>query len=79
MLRRPLDAGAAEFPRVNADPRSLHWRGTPFCMWRGALVRVRQASRQIRGICQGIDVDGALVVSTERGVERCFSGEIAET
>lgn len=47
-----------------------------YCFLLGKTVECRMGTRCIRGICRGIDDDGALMVDTESGMQRCFSGEV---
>lgn len=50
------------------------WRSR--CYLTERLVQVDTTTRQLTGICQGIDDDGALLLQTDGGTERCFSGII---
>ncbi len=56
------------------------WRAR--CYLDGRTVQVStglsgSGSEDITGVCQGIDDDGALLLQTETGVVRCFSGVVA--
>ena len=46
--------------------------------WQGRTVRLlRNGQVAQEGICQGADVDGALLVQTAVGLERCLSGDVS--
>ena len=46
------------------------------CALRGADVAVNVGTDIVRGLCQGIDTDGALVVDTPSGRQRLYGGTI---
>ncbi len=46
------------------------------CLLTGRNVGVDVHSRRIAGLCRGIDRDGALVIATDAGPERCLSGVV---
>lgn len=46
--------------------------------WQQRPVRLLNGARVDRaGVCLGADVDGALLLRTDAGVERCFSGDVS--
>ena len=46
--------------------------------WQGRSVRLlRDGLLEKEGICRGADADGALLVQTASGVERCLSGDLS--
>lgn len=46
--------------------------------WQGRTVRVlRDGQVEKEGLCQGADVDGALLIQTAGGLERCLSGDVS--
>ncbi len=46
--------------------------------WQGRSVRVlRDGRTELEGICRGADADGALLIETVRGIERCLSGDLS--
>ena len=47
------------------------------CMLEGRTVTIDIGNRQVSGVCHGIDEDGALLVQSEGGVERCFGGVVS--
>jgi BirA family biotin operon repressor/biotin-[acetyl-CoA-carboxylase] ligase len=47
-----------------------------WCMLTGMRVRVETGQRATEGICRGIDDAGALLLDTDRGCQRCFSGTV---
>lgn len=48
------------------------WR--TLCVLRERRIEVEIGPRTIQGVCAGIDGDGALLVGTDKGVERVFGG-----
>ena len=51
-----------------------HWHQR--CLLRGRQVGLNLGSRRIEGLCRGIADDGALLVETGDGVERCYGGVV---
>jgi BirA family biotin operon repressor/biotin-[acetyl-CoA-carboxylase] ligase len=49
---------------------------SPHCILSGHWVQVDTGSRQLLGRCRGIDDDGALLLDTESGQHRCYSGTV---
>ena len=47
------------------------------CLLRGRTVHLEIGSGRIVGVCRGIDPDGALLLQTESGIERVFSGVVS--
>lgn len=46
--------------------------------WQDLPVRVLRDGRvELEGICRGADADGALLVDTGAGIERCLSGDLS--
>lgn len=53
-----------------------HWQAAN--AWQDRPVRVLREGRvELEGICRGADVDGALLVETASGIERCLSGDLS--
>jgi BirA family transcriptional regulator, biotin operon repressor / biotin---[acetyl-CoA-carboxylase] ligase len=83
---RPLDRTAlliAVLERLDVWLRALavdashvfeHWR--PYCVLSGKRVCLSAASREIAGICRGIDDSGRLLIATADGIEAHRSGTI---
>ena len=46
------------------------------CLLKGRTVEVEAGPRRLIGTCLGIDVDGALLIDTASGRERCLSGVV---
>jgi BirA family transcriptional regulator, biotin operon repressor / biotin---[acetyl-CoA-carboxylase] ligase len=46
------------------------------CLLTGRNVQVSVGARELVGVCQGIDSDGALLIDTKAGCERCLSGVV---
>ena len=52
------------------------WRAR--CMLEGRTLSVELGPRRLTGVCHGIDDEGALIIQTEGGIERCFAGVISQ-
>ncbi len=52
------------------------WRSR--CVLRGRHVQIDTESRNWMGICQGIDSDGAIILQTQSGTQRLFSGVVTK-
>jgi BirA family biotin operon repressor/biotin-[acetyl-CoA-carboxylase] ligase len=50
------------------------WRSR--CVLTGRTVHIDLGTRRLVGVCRGIDDDGALVLETDNGYERCISGVV---
>lgn len=62
---------AGGFPAVREDWQRLHaWQGRRVALLRDGHV-------QLSGLCRGADADGALLVETPAGLERCLSGDVS--
>jgi BirA family biotin operon repressor/biotin-[acetyl-CoA-carboxylase] ligase len=48
------------------------------CLLTGRDVQLKIGSRLIEGRCRGIDEEGALLVDTSNGTERCFAGAVTK-
>lgn len=70
-LARTLDAFTAHgFAAVQAD-----WLARN--AFQGLPVRVLQEGREMRGVCCGVDEQGALLLDTEAGLHRVWGGEVS--
>ena len=47
------------------------------CYLQGRTLQLDTGTRRITGVCQGIDDQGALLLFTEEGIQRCFAGVVA--
>jgi len=67
-----LDRFAADgFSALRDEWQALH-------AWQGCAVRVLRDGRiELEGTCRGADADGALLVDTTTGLERCLSGDLS--
>ena len=64
------DFAAGGFAVLRADWQARH-------AWQDQPVRLLREGRVVMaGVCRGADADGALLVQTEQGVERCLSGDL---
>jgi len=53
---------------------SLPWQR--YCLLSGRTIEIESGSRQVKGLCRGIDAEGALLLETDNGVEQVFSGAV---
>jgi len=67
-----LDALASDDPALPARWHTL-------CALTGKTVELQSGNRLVRGLCRGIDADGALLVDTETGPERLYAGVLVRT
>lgn len=49
-----------------------------YCLLTGRTVRLQIGSRVAVGLCEGIDREGALLLRTENGLQRHFSGVVVQ-
>lgn len=47
-----------------------------WCLLTGRHVTVASGNTPVRGLCRGIDAEGALLVTTEQGEQRLFAGTV---
>jgi BirA family transcriptional regulator, biotin operon repressor / biotin---[acetyl-CoA-carboxylase] ligase len=59
-----------------SSPDALYGEWSRRCVLTGKNVEVEIHSRRIVGVCRGIDQDGALLLRTVHGDQRCLSGTI---
>ena len=52
----------------------LPFRWQSLCALSGKTVELQSGNRAVRGLCRGIDADGALLVETDTGLERLYAG-----
>jgi BirA family biotin operon repressor/biotin-[acetyl-CoA-carboxylase] ligase len=62
--------------QLAAHELELAAQWSPRCFLTGKHVLIEAAGRQVAGDCGGIDHDGALLVATERGIERLYAGAV---
>ena len=58
------------------DPMALAERWQRRCYLRGRNVTVQEGDRLVRGDCAGLQSDGGLLLTTEQGPHRCYSGHV---
>ena len=63
---------------LEARELDLADRWQRLCLLQGRTVCVKTGSEQVVGVCQGIDNEGALMLQTESGIQRCFTGTVAK-
>jgi BirA family transcriptional regulator, biotin operon repressor / biotin---[acetyl-CoA-carboxylase] ligase len=62
--------------RLATNAADIHGEFSKRSLLTGRTVEIELPSGQLAGRCQGIDADGALLVETSAGVERCLSGVV---
>lgn len=73
-----LDRLSDCFAWVGSRDAELRQRWRERCVLTSHTVHIDQGACQITGPCRGIDDDGALLVQTETGLERCFAGIVSQ-
>jgi BirA family biotin operon repressor/biotin-[acetyl-CoA-carboxylase] ligase len=58
------------------DELRSRWRQR--CLLTDRTVRIDLGARAVTGFCRGIDEEGALMLETPHGPERCFAGVVTE-
>lgn len=76
VLIHVLKQTAACLERLASADARLFEEWQSLCLLKGHPVRIESGSRQLVGICRGIDQEGALLLDTEAGVERAFGGVV---
>lgn len=61
------------------DDPTLPSRWQSRCVLRGRSVELQAGERIVRGLCRGIDTDGALLLDTPTGPERLYGGVLVRT
>jgi BirA family biotin operon repressor/biotin-[acetyl-CoA-carboxylase] ligase len=69
---------AEQLQRLEHAPAGFvdEWRAR--CLLTGREVEITMGARRLRGLCLGIDVDGALRLRTPAGEERCHAGVVTQ-
>ena len=78
VLRTILQQLTKGLERLTAGTESLHEQWHQRCMLTGRRVQIERPLHQLVGICRGIDSEGALLLETDGGIERCVSGVISQ-
>ncbi len=66
----------AHLTLLQRDPIELQQRWDLVCMLTGKNIQIATGSRQLAGICRGINRQGALLVESTSGVHVCSSGDV---
>ncbi|MSR56394.1 MAG: biotin--[acetyl-CoA-carboxylase] ligase [Planctomycetaceae bacterium] len=69
-----LDRFSANLSALAADSPALPAGWQSRCVLTGQTIELQAGDRAVRGVCRGIDVDGALLVDTPTGPERLYGG-----
>ncbi|MBC8356638.1 MAG: biotin--[acetyl-CoA-carboxylase] ligase [Planctomycetes bacterium] len=78
VLIRQLQQIERRIKTVVADSADLAEAWRTRCMLEGRTLSIELGPRRLTGVCHGIDDDGALIIQTEGGIERCFAGSISQ-
>lgn len=65
---------AALLDDLPSRPSQISQTAADLCLQRGELLSVETGGRIVRGVCQGIAPDGALLLATHDGLRRIASG-----
>jgi BirA family biotin operon repressor/biotin-[acetyl-CoA-carboxylase] ligase len=65
-----------QLPTIAATPPAVVERWPTYCMLTGRHVEVETPTGLIVGRCQGISNDGALILQTSGGRQRCIAGTV---
>jgi BirA family biotin operon repressor/biotin-[acetyl-CoA-carboxylase] ligase len=76
VLRGILGRLAQNLEALAADDPGLVETWQAHCVLRGRVVEVTQGEHPLRGLCAGIDSEGALLIETAHGRERLFGGVV---
>jgi BirA family biotin operon repressor/biotin-[acetyl-CoA-carboxylase] ligase len=68
---------ADRLPRLASQDFSLSDNWASHCILQGRTVCVQSGAQKFVGVCQGIDDDGALLLQSDAGLQRCFAGVVA--
>jgi len=71
---RHLDDLYEEYLREGFEPVRRAW--IAYCDLAGREIEVDFHQKKLRGICRGIDEDGALLLETPQGIERVLAGDV---
>lgn len=77
VLVRVLDRLDASLARLSAGDARLAAAWYERCLLRSRTVELQVGPRRVRGFCQGVDGDGALLLSIGAQTERFFGGIVA--
>lgn len=64
------------FARAGFAPSLDAWNRNN--LWQGQLVQIREGNQILHeGVCEGVDIEGALCLRTSEGMERIISGDVS--
>jgi len=61
-----------------SSPSDLSEKWEDHSILTGCSIRLSVGREEIQGVCQGIDEEGALLLKTDQGVQRFFTGAVIE-
>ena len=61
---------------IGTRDEELRQRWRARCMLTDRYIQLDLGTRRIQGVCQGIDDQGALIIQTNEGIDRCFGGVV---
>ncbi len=73
-----LSAFSSHVQLLTSSPSSLNEKWEDRSILTGCSVRLAVGREEIQGECRGIDQDGALLLKTDRGVQRFVTGVIVK-
>lgn len=76
LMRAILGRLAARLESLASAPAEVAEAANAVCLQRGWQLALVQGEKEIAGRCRGIAEDGALVLETDAGVRRIYSGVI---
>ncbi len=76
VLERVLWHLAERLEWIGRRDEELRRRWRDRCLLTNCTIQVDSGGRIVVGQCRGIDDDGALILATSTGVERCFAGAV---
>jgi BirA family biotin operon repressor/biotin-[acetyl-CoA-carboxylase] ligase len=68
----------ARLPAIARDRAALVESWRPRCLLTGRIVSIETPAGPRSGRCQGIDRDGALLLETKCGLQRCLAGVVTQ-
>jgi BirA family biotin operon repressor/biotin-[acetyl-CoA-carboxylase] ligase len=71
-----LNCFADRLHALAAVDHALPARWQSLCALTGKTVELQSGNRTVRGLCRGIDIEGALLVDTAAGPERLYAGSL---
>ena len=74
LLTSLLERLESTFTSLAGSPQSLGLRVNDLCLQHGRSLTIECGQQTTSGCCQGVDVDGALLLATSEGLKRFYGG-----